>query len=74
MNRDDVLATIEDILEVPRGSVQLDAALDELDWDSLASISFIAALDQNFGLRVDPQSLSSATTVEQLLGLVPTAP
>ena len=71
MNRTDLLTTIEDILEVPHGSVSPDSSLEALDWDSLANISFIAELDLRFGLRVDPQSLSEAATVEQLLELIP---
>lgn len=53
MKQSELLTVIEDILEVDAGSISLTNSLDDLGWDSLSSISFIAEIDQRTGAQVE---------------------
>lgn len=44
--------------------------LDELLWDSIGMISFIASVDDVFGKVVDADSLEDCKTVQGLIDLI----
>ena len=52
------------------GTISLDDRLEDLDWDSLANISFIAAVDEELGITLDSTRLADCTTPRELLSLV----
>ena len=70
MDRKAFLAVIEEMLEVDSGSLAGNESLDELPWDSLAVVSFIAVADEHLGATVSPQQLFEAKTLEDVLNLV----
>lgn len=70
MDQPSLLQIIEDTLEVPAGTVSPEQKLSGLDWDSLANISFIAAIDSRFNVVVDAERLSRCETIQDLLTLV----
>jgi acyl carrier protein len=47
-----------------------ESTLDEIGWDSLSVLEFIAKLDSTFGVRLSMDSLSQVTTVGQLIASV----
>jgi len=61
-----LLSTVAEILEIDVSDVSMESSLDELDWDSLSRISFIAAVDQFNGKTVSPDALKACTTVADL--------
>lgn len=63
------LAMVDEILEVDSGSTSMDANLDDIDWDSLANIGFIAEVDSKYGLVLDAEKLASSETVADLYAL-----
>jgi acyl carrier protein len=64
------LALLEQILEVEPGDVELGSDLEELGWDSLSDLSFIAEVDTRWGITVEPRALSEAATPADLLAIV----
>jgi len=65
-----VLALVEEILESESGSVSLSDSLEDLEWDSLSSLSFIAEIDARLGITIDAAELSKAASVADIIGLV----
>ena len=61
---------VEETLEVDSGTVALTDVLDDIEWDSLANISFIAEVDTRFGVSLDSERLAKSETVSDLLGLL----
>ena len=70
MNADQFIELVEEILEVEKGIISMESSLDDVDWDSLANISFIAEVDQRANVRLDPQRLADAEIVRDLFSLV----
>ena len=71
MNQADLYELVADILEVDQGVVKPAADLEELGWDSLATLSFIAEVDSRTGSRIDADALSRCKTPADLHALVP---
>jgi acyl carrier protein len=70
MNKSEFLAMIEEILEVDAGSVLMDARLEDLGWDSLSDVSFIAEVDSALDMEVNANQLVKCETVADLMKLV----
>ncbi len=71
MKRKDFLLRLDELLELPQGSLQGGEDLAAIPrWDSLALIGFIALVDQNFGVTVPAARILDCKKVSDLLGLV----
>lgn len=73
MEEIEFMQLIEDTLEVDAGTVKLADVLDDIDWDSLANISFIAEVDNRFGVSVDSEQLAKSITIADLFDVVKVA-
>ncbi|MDR6866320.1 acyl carrier protein [Microbacterium resistens] len=71
MDEKALLKTVAEILEVDE--VSLDTDLEDLGWDSLSNLSFIAEVDDAAGLTIDADQLTEAKTVADLKALVDAA-
>ncbi|BDI21646.1 acyl carrier protein [Herbiconiux sp. L3-i23] len=69
-DRAQFLSFLEEILEAPGGSVAFESDLEELGWDSLSDLGFIAGVDERFGKTVDPERLAESETPNDLYTLV----
>ena len=70
MDQDTFIALPKKCLEVSPGELSLTDSLDSYDWDSLAVLGFIAAVDSKFDVTLEAEKLSKATTPANLLTLV----
>jgi acyl carrier protein len=70
MNQAEFIELVAGILEVDPSTVSLSDVLEDIDWDSLSNISFIADVDNTTGTSIDADELSKATTVGDLFALV----
>ena len=69
MNKEEFLNELATMLE--ENTLVGNEVLEDLpSWDSLATISFIALVDENFNFIVSGDSLSKVKTVDGLLDLV----
>lgn len=69
MDETTFLNLVAEILETDVADVKLSDELDELGWDSLSNISFIAEVDEAVGVTIDADDLAKAATVADLLAL-----
>lgn len=61
---------LAEALEVPPQKVTPDYVLDESNWDSLAHMSAIAIIDDEYGITVPASELVNCRSVNELLELV----
>jgi acyl carrier protein len=70
MRREEFLAHLDELLELPEGALKGDERLEGLErWDSLAMVSFIALADEHCDRRLSPRQFVSCNTVNDLLQL-----
>lgn len=71
MDKQKFLEMLTEILEADAGTIKGDEDLESLsNWDSLAVITFIAAVDEKMNFVVSGDQLSKAKTVGDLMALV----
>jgi len=65
----DVLISIEKALEIPSGTIQLDADAESIEaWDSLGHLSVLTALDMLFeGKIAEINELGEASSIPKIL-------
>ena len=70
MAREEFLAELDEVLELPRGTLKGLEKLEALEqWNSVAMIGFIALADTNNGTRISPRQIVNCATIEDLLKL-----
>lgn len=71
MTRAEFLMEIETILESDSGTLTGTEVLSGLEmWDSLAVLSYIAMVDENFGINVPGRKVNECKTVNDLVVIV----
>ena len=71
MTPQDFYALLDDMLELDPATITGEERLKDLEsWDSLAVISFIALVDEHFGVLVETDKLVAAETTAELYALV----
>jgi acyl carrier protein len=72
MTRDEILRSMEELLEQPSNTLGGPEKLESLErWNSLAMIGFIALVDEHFGVTLSPRQIVTCSSVDDLLKLVP---
>jgi hypothetical protein len=70
MARDEFLLELDELLELPRGTLRGPEKLAELEqWNSTAMIGFLALADSSSGVRLSPRAVIKCATVADLLSL-----
>ncbi len=73
MTRTELYATIDDILELPIGTITGTEQLSTLPtWDSLAVVSYIATCNGLFGVVLSGDSVKATKSISDLLALIAT--
>jgi acyl carrier protein len=71
----DGMRLLEQMLELRPGALSAETRLRDLDgWDSLATMTFIAMIDREFGLPLPGGRVARCQTVGELIGLLAAAP
>ena len=71
MSRKDFLLLFDQVLEAAPGTVRGDAPLaGYAQWDSLALLGLIAAVDKNFGINLPARQLVTARTADEIAALL----
>lgn len=71
MTRAELYATLDDILEMPIGTLRGNEELSALQsWDSLAVVNFIALVHGLFNVVLPAQQVKVCRSVPELVGLV----
>ena len=70
MDQQTFLAQLDEILELPKGTLHGEEALAELEtWDSLAVMNFIALASDQYGRTLSPRTISGCKNVSDLMNL-----
>ena len=70
MDRSELYAALEGLLECDPGTIQGGESLDDLPgWDSMAVVGFIAMVDEKFGVIVPADRLVQCKTTADLADL-----
>jgi hypothetical protein len=68
MTRNEFLLQMDEILDLPAGTLRGHETLEELpNWDSTSLITFIALAETNNGVCVSPGQIVTCSTVADLL-------
>jgi acyl carrier protein len=71
MTRHEFLRLIDQVLEVPTGTLQPgDSFQQHESWTSLAFLGLIAVVDEELGVTLSPAAVLKCTSLEQLMDLV----
>lgn len=62
------IGLIADLLELETDSFTMETILDELDeWDSLAAISYVVMMDEEFGIIANPNDIRNFKTIQDIM-------
>lgn len=64
---------LENMLERDPNTITGDETLDEIAWDSMTVVMFIAMADQNYSVAVIPSKLANAKKVSDLFAILTSA-
>lgn len=68
MNLQEKLAALEDIMELDEGTLQPDTRLEDIEeWDSLAALSYVVLMGDEFNKKVSGQQVRAFQTVQDIL-------
>ena len=70
MTRPEFLVLIDDLLELPQGTLTGEEKLENLEgWNSLALICYMSLADEHMGVKLSPRQFVSCESVNDLLAL-----
>jgi acyl carrier protein len=68
VKQSEFLNLLEETIEADENSLSGKSQLEELDcWDSLAIVTFIAMVDENFDIILSPEKISKSKTIQDLI-------
>lgn len=69
--KDQVIKLLEEILNVPAGTIKMDTEIGELpEWDSLHNVQIIAELEEKFKIKISPDDIMDLEDVSDIIDLV----
>lgn len=71
MNDQEKLAMLEEIFELEEGTLKAGDELERLEcWDSMAALSLIVLMSDNFNKKLTGQAIEKLQTVRDILNLM----
>jgi acyl carrier protein len=70
MTQDEAIQLIEEAANADRGTISGSETLEDISWDSLASVSLIGLVDDRLGRVLEPATLAKCRTVADLLAVL----
>ncbi|WP_298995848.1 hypothetical protein [uncultured Desulfovibrio sp.] len=68
MNEKEKLAALEEMMEMDEGTLSPEASLSEIEeWDSLAALSYVVFMSDEFGRKMSGAQVRSFKTVKDIL-------
>ena len=66
-----IIEIFQDILDVKKGTVSLKTTSSDIDqWDSVATVNIIVALEDEFGIKFKLKDIQTVKTVQDFVELV----
>lgn len=74
MDKQSFLVLLDELLELPSGTLRGPEKLDDLEsWDSMATVGFIALANEHCDVTLSPRQIAASTSIDELLALLPLA-
>ncbi len=74
MTRSEFLMHVNELLELPAGTLTGEEKLEDLEgWDSLSMMSFMTLVNDHLGVKLSPRQFVNCETVDDLLELAKVA-
>jgi acyl carrier protein len=70
MVRDEAIRLVELAVSVDPGTIKGTESLTDVGWDSLASVSFVALVDEHQGRTIAPKTVANCRSVAELVALL----
>ena len=71
MNQETFLTQLDEVLEVPAGTLKGPELLTDLEnWDSLAVMNLIALVSQHYTVTLSPRQIAPCNTPNDLFALI----
>ncbi|HWB96800.1 MAG TPA: acyl carrier protein [Bryobacteraceae bacterium] len=70
MRKTEFLRLLDELLELPEGTLKGDEILEEQGWNSITAVGFLALVDEQFGTVVPPRKLAQCASVQSLIDLL----
>ena len=71
MNRTEFLKKVDELLELPEGTLKGPERLEDLEnWNSMAIVGFVALVDETYNFNVSPRQFANCETMNDVLALV----
>ncbi len=71
MTEKEFLDLFEEVIEADPGTISIDDYIENIgSWNSIAIMSFIALIDENFDVILSPEGISEVETIKDLYTLV----
>lgn len=68
---DDMRRVFSDVLETPLEEIRPDSNPDTVEnWDSINHLNLVMAIEQEFGMELEPEEIEEMLSVEQTLKLL----
>jgi acyl carrier protein len=66
-----IVAIAADVFQVPESSLGSSSSPDTIEtWDSLHHLSFVVALEQEFGIQISPEEIEQLLSIELTAALM----
>jgi len=66
-----IIEIFQDILDVKKGTVNLNSTSSDIDeWDSVATVNIIVALEDEFGIKFKLEDIQEVKSVKDFVELV----
>ncbi len=70
MTTQEKLELIADILDIDAEEIKPETKIESLEWDSIATLSFIAMMDENFSKEVKGAEIKKFVTIQDALNIM----
>ena len=71
MTKQEKIAMIEEVLELDEGTLSIDTVLEDVEeYDSMAKLSLIVMMDDEFGKKLTGDMIKSFVTVGDILNVM----
>jgi len=68
MTRQEKIGLLEEMLEIEKGTLEESTLLSDIDeWDSMAALSLIVLMDENFGKKLTGAQIKNFKTIKDIL-------
>ena len=66
-----IIEIFQDILDVKKGTVNLNSTSSDIDeWDSVATVNIIVALEDEFGIKFKLEDIQEVKSVKDFVDLI----